>query len=153
MKFFQNLNNTWLLGRKTRAVSLIFLFLLMIIGSIYSSVVLPEHEKWIGLLALFCGFSLLTIILLMLKRGFVQEYPESLRSYFYEFILLFSLLAFLLLNLLLAVSSYMYGNSRVGVVILSFSLAVFAFHQWKHRYLFLFSLLVLGGLVIELGVG
>ena len=141
------------LNRRPCVIAMLSLSIIMIIGTIFVSIILPDHEKWMIVVALSGSILLLLISLLILK--FACKAPDNIKSnnYFSETLLLISALAFCLLNMLIAYGSYTYGYSKSGAVVLFFSVAVLLFRQWKYRFLFLFLLLLLGGGLIELGVG
>ena len=136
---------------RQRVIAMLVLSSIMIIGAVYSSIVLPVEDKWVGGVAL-CGSSLLfLVLLLLLKHVYKKERVDKTKSYLIEIFLLLSILVFCLLNLLIGFSSFAYGYSKLGGSILFFSIIVFLFRQWKYRFLYLISLLLLGIGLIELG--
>lgn len=56
----------------------------------------------------------------------------------------------MLTNLVVAYSAYLYGSSRLGVLVLSLSLAVQILSAWKRRFAFLVAILIIGAALIEL---
>lgn len=81
-----------------------------------------------------------------------DAYRESISvpSVLSEIALTLLMYVLLLSNLVIAYSAYLYGSSRLGILMLTLSLPVQAWPAWKHRFAFLVALLVVGAALIEL---
>lgn len=103
---------------------------------------------------MICVFSIIYLLasLIVFKRVCGVVGPGIGEGYLLsEIMLTLSMYGLMMANLLVAYSSYIYGNSRVGVVVLLLSFAVQSFLLWKHRFFFLAVVLLVGAVLIELG--
>ena len=135
--------------------ALIGVTVLGFIAGVLSAINLPSSERWLGVLAALASLLMSVLFYYALKlvkqtKASAPHHKNIHRSVALESLLLAVVVAVLLLNILIAVTSYWYGNSIYGIAILSMSILVFMFDKFWYRFSYLLILLFAGVLVIEL---
>ncbi len=113
-----------------------------------------SSNLWSGIASVLFGIVLSTVSAFLYKYNLSHSGSKkiSMVTFFQEFILFFCLIFFLMVNVGIARSTINLDYGRVAPFVLFMSFCVLSIKKWKHRFVFLFSILVVGLILIEIGI-
>lgn len=127
-----------------RNISMLFVAILLILASVYTTVVLPLDKKWMGGAGLIGGLFMFVMLRQAIKIQRKSGQNQSMGSAALETFLTFVILGFISINYLLSAAIYLDSGSYSAVIILACSGISLLFKQWVYRFVILISLSVLG---------